>query len=392
MSSDRARAHSLHPVTSLTVSCAWGGRLLALIGKEGRQILRDPSSWLVAFVLPCLFLLFFGYAVSLDADNLRLAVIDESGGAKAHGLGLSFAHSPHFRLVPAASRQEAARMMGDSIVQGVLVLPSHFDARLAAGRDAPAQLLVDGSEPNTANFINAYTRGVVAAWQAAEAAGEGMDARPPLSTEPAFWYNNAAKSRWALVPGSITIVMTLIGTLLTSLVITREWERGTMEALFASPVSRLQILLSKLVPYYLLAMLSMMLCTLAGVWLFGVPLRGSAGALALLTTAFLMPALGQGLLVSSLFRSQLPAAMTGFLSGLMPSLILSGLLFDIQSMPKAIQYITYLIPARYFNVSLQTLFLAGDVWPLFIESMAYMAGLGGLFFILTYRRLVKRLD
>mgnify|MGYP000431879175 CR=1 FL=1 len=154
MSSDRARAHSPHPVTSLTVSCAWGGRLLALIGKEGRQILRDPSSWLVAFVLPCLFLLFFGYAISLDADNLRLAVIDESGGAKAHGLGLSFAHSPHFRLVPAASRQEAARMMGDSIVQGVLVLPSHFDARLAAGRDAPAQLLVDGSEPNTANFIN----------------------------------------------------------------------------------------------------------------------------------------------------------------------------------------------------------------------------------------------
>ena len=124
MSSDRARAHSPHPVTSLTVSCSWGGRLLALIGKEGRQILRDPSSWLVAFVLPCLFLLFFGYAVSFDADNLRLAVIDESGGAKAHGLGLSFAHSPHFRLVPAASRQEAARMMGDSIVQGVLVLPS----------------------------------------------------------------------------------------------------------------------------------------------------------------------------------------------------------------------------------------------------------------------------
>ena len=184
MSSDRARAHSLHPVTSLTVSCAWGGRLLALIGKEGRQILRDPSSWLVAFVLPCLFLLFFGYAVSLDADNLRLAVIDESGGAKAHGLGLSFAQSPHFRLVPAASRQEAARMMGDSIVQGVLVLPSHFDARLAAGRDAPAQLLVDGSEPNTANFINAYTRGVVAAWQAAEAAGEGMDARRPCRRSP----------------------------------------------------------------------------------------------------------------------------------------------------------------------------------------------------------------
>lgn len=370
----------------------WTGRLLALIGKECRQIVRDPSSWLVAIVLPCIFLLFFGYAISLDADHLRLAVIDESGGAGARGLHLAFAQSPHFRLVSATSRREATRMMGDSVVQGILVLPSHFDARLKAGSDAPAQLLVDGSEPNTANFIAAYARGVIAAWQAAETAGAGMDAPPPLSAEPAFWYNNTAKSRWALVPGSITIVMTLIGTLLTSLVITREWERGTMEALFASPVTRMQILLSKLVPYYLVAMLSMVLCTLAGVFLFGVPLRGSAGALALLTTAFLMPALGQGLFVSSLFRSQLPAAMTGFLSGFMPSLILSGLLFDIQSMPQPVQTITYLIPARYFNVSLQTLFLAGDVWPLFAESMASMLGLGGVFFILTYRRLIKRLD
>lgn len=385
---DHAHAASLRSASLRT----WMKRLLALSVKECRQIVRDLSSWLVAFILPCIFLLFFGYAISLDTDNLRLAIIDESGGAGAAGLNLAFAQSPHFRLVPAVSRQEAARMMSDSMVQGVLVLPSHFDARLAAGLDAPAQLLVDGSEPNTANFINAYTRGVVAVWQAAEAAAEGVDARPPMSVETAFWYNNTAKSRWALVPGSITIVMTLIGTLLTSLVITREWERGTMEALFASPVTRMQILLSKLVPYYLLAMLSMTLCTLAGVFLFGVPFRGSTGALMLLTTAFLMPALGQGLLVSSLFRSQLPAAMAGFLSGLLPSFILSGLLFDIDSMPRAIQYITYVIPARYFHVSLQTLFLAGDVWPLFLESMAYMTSLGGLFFVMTYRRLVKQLD
>lgn len=371
---------------------SWMGRFLALTGKESKQIVRDPSSLLVAFVLPGIFLFFFGFAISLDADNLRVAIVNESGGTFSCDLELAFVQSPHFRVLPADSREKASRMMADAVIQGMLVLPSHFDARLAAGQSAPAQLIVDGAEPNTANFIRAYVQGVTANWQASRQAERGETAGAPFTLEPAFWYNNTAKSRWALMPGSITIVMTIIGTLLTSLVITREWERGTMEALFASPVTRMQIFLSKLVPYYLLAMFSMMLCTAASVFLFGVPLRGSVGALFLLTSAFLMPALGQGLLISSVFRSQLPAAMVGLLSGLLPSFILSGLLFDIDSMPYGVQLVTYLIPARYFNVVLQTLFLAGDVWPLFLKSAAFMLSLGVVFFVLTYRRLVKRLD
>jgi ABC-2 type transport system permease protein len=380
------------PPARQTAFRAWQGKTAALILKESKQAVRDPSTWVVALLLPVLFLLFFGYAISFDADNLRLAIINESGGAHSVDLNLAFAQSSHFRVVSVTSRMEATRMLVASRVQGVLVISPLFDSLLQNGQSPPVQLLIDGTEPNTATFMRAYSDGVIANWQTARLAETGTRLVTPIGLEPVYWYNNTAKSRWALIPGSITIVMTLIGILLTSMVITREWERGTMEALFASSVSRMQIFLSKLIPYYVLAILSMAMCALAGHFLFGVPFRGSIPALFLLSSAFLMPSLGQGLLISSMFRSQLPAAIVSFLSGLMPALILSGLLFDIESMPRAVQYVTYLIPARYFNVSLKTLFLAGDVWPLLFVSMAYMLFLGALFFCLTYRHIVKRLD
>lgn len=361
----------------------WLTRLFALLGKESKQIVRDPSSWLVGFALPAIFLLFFGFALSFDVNGLKLGVINESQGKPSHDLVLSFQQSPHFTVATADSRQQASEWMISSTVQAVLIIPNNFDALFLAGSQAPVQLLVDGVDPNTATFFNAYSQGVIMSWQKAS----GL-----IRTVPQFWYNNTVKSRWALIPGAITIVMTLIGTLLTSLVITREWERGTMEALFASPVSRMQILLSKLIPYYVMSMISMSLCALAGVFLFGVPMRGSILALVALSSAFMMPSLGQGLLISSLFRSQLPAAIIGFMTGLLPSFILSGLLFDINSMPFAIQCVTYLVPARYFNVAMQTLFLAGDIWPVFGVAIVYMLVLGGIFLVLTYHNITKKLD
>ncbi len=370
----------------------WWSKLAALTLKEAKQVARDPSSWVVTFVLPTLFLLFFGYAISLDADNLRLAVFDESLGEHSESLSFAFARSRHFRVQPVTSRHEATQLMADSAVQGVLVIPENFDALAAAARPSAVQLMVDGTEPNTATFMGGYVNGVIAGWEEARLTEEGNPFRAPIAAEPVYWYNNATKSRWAMVPGSMTIVIALIGILQTSLVITREWERGTMEALFASPVTRLQIFLSKLIPYYLLALLAMAFCVAAGTRLFGVPFRGSFIALFALTTAFLMPSLGQGLLISSSFRSQLPAAMVGFLTGMLPSFILSGMVFDINSMPWPIRIITHVIPARYFNVSLQTLFLAGDVWPLFWRDMAAMAAIGLVFFTLSYRNLKRRLD
>ena len=228
-------------------------------------------------------------------------------------------------------------------------------------------------------------------WQGARQAG-GVPQAGPVSVEERYWYNPTAKSERFLVPGAITVIMTLIGTLLTSLVFAREWERGTMEAMLATPVSRWQMLLGKLVPYYCMGMFSMGLCALAAVTLFGVPYRGSVGALLFISSVFMLCALGQGLLISVSLHSQLQAAEAGLFSGFLPALLLSGFVFDINSMPPVLQAITHLVPARYFNTCLRTLFLTGDVWELFWPCLGAMSLLALLMLGLVYKKLVKRLD
>jgi len=287
---------------------------------------------------------------------------------------------------------EAERMMRDSKVRGILVIPRDFESRLEAGEGGSLQLLVDGAEPNTAKFISAYAQGVIDNWQAAEF-GEGADSPPAsVALESRYWYNPAALSPWFLIPGSITIIMTLIGVMLTALVIAREWERGTMEAMFATPVSRMQLLLGKLIPYFCMGMVSMSVCALAANGIFGVPFRGSVGALLLLSSMFMLTSLGQGLLISVLARTQLLAAQAALFSGFLPAMILSGFVFDIGSMPFAVQQVTRIVPARYFNVCLQTIFLTGDVWEVFLPNMAYMGAIALVFLLLVYKNFVKRLD
>lgn len=371
----------------------WCKQLAALVRKEFKQIVRDPSSYLVAVVLPMIFLLLFGYGITLDAGVMQIAILDESGSPASSAISAEFAHSPNFSVRGVLSRAEAARLMRDSEIAGFVVFPSNFDNLLQlegqAGSAAPVQIIVSGAEPNTANFIQAYSQGVINVWQSTR---QGTVREAPISLEPRIWFNPAAMSRWFLVPGSITVVMTLIGTMLTALVIAREWERGTLESLYATPVTRLQILLSKLIPYYCMGMCSMSICALAGVYLFEVPFHGSVAALFMLSTAFLLPALGQGLLISILTKEQLLAAQAGLLTAFLPAVILSGFIFDINSMPKVLQIITFVVPARHFNVSLQTVFLAGNIWPVFLPGMAYMLALGLLLLGLTYRKLIKRLD
>lgn len=369
----------------------WLRQLGSLIGKEFRQIAHDPSSYLVAGVLPMIFLLLFGYGITLDAGVLQLAVIDRDGSTHALQLSADFAHSPSFNVHPASGMPEAERMMRDSVVQGILVIRQNYDARLDAGRPGDLQLLVDGAEPNTANFIQGYVQGVIANRQQTALPGARPEAAP-LTVENRYWYNPTAKSEQFLVPGSITVIMTLIGTLLTSLVFAREWERGTMEAMFATPASRMQLLLGKLIPYFCMGMFSMALCAVAAVVLFNVPFRGSLPVLLLLSSVFMCCALGQGLLISVLLRTQLLAAEAGLFSGFLPALLLSGFVFDINSMPPALQVFTRIIPARYFNTCLQTIFLAGDVWSIFLPCLLFMGLLAALLLGLVYRNLVKRLD
>ena len=367
----------------------WWRQILALIVKEYKQIVRDPSSWLVAGGLPLIFLLLFGYGINLDAGVMNFAIIDELGSARSLRLAAAFAHSPSFKVRTAKDRTEAEQMMRDSRVRGILVIPRDFEARSESDGTAPLQLLVDGAEPNAAKFISAYAQGVIENWQAAES-GRNMPPPAPVSVESRYWYNPEALSPWFLIPGSITIIMTLIGVMLTALVIAREWERGTMEAMFATPVSRVQLLLGKLIPYFCLGMVSMSLCALAAGGIFGVPFRGSAGALMLLSSVFMLTSLGQGLLISVLTRSQLLAAQAALFSGFLPAMILSGFVFDIGSMPFAIQQVTRIVPARYFNACLQTIFLTGDVWEVFLPNLACMGAIALVFLLLVHRNFVKR--
>jgi ABC-2 type transport system permease protein len=369
----------------------WLRQLLALISKEFWQIVRDPSSYLVAGVLPLIFLLLFGYGITLDAGILHMGVLNQSGGQYSLGLETDFAHSPWFTTRPIDSMAEGARLMRDSKLQGLLIFRQDFDAALERGGTGMLQILVDGSEPNTAQYIQSYSQGLISVWQS-RLSDAGQSLLPPLGLQVRYWYNPAAKSVQFLVPGAITVIMTLIGTLLTSLVFAREWERGTMEAMFATPVSRMQLLLGKLIPYFVLGMFSMALCSGAAVLLFDIPFRGSVGALALLSAVFMFSALGQGLLISVTLRGQLVAAEAGLFSGFLPALILSGFVFDINSMPFALQLLARLIPATYFNTCLRTVFLTGDVWEIFLPGLAFMALLAAILLGLVYRNLVKRLD
>ena len=369
----------------------WLRQLFALVGKEFQQIVRDPSSYLVAGVLPFIFLLLFGYGITLDAGVLRLGVLNQSGGRHSLSLAADFAHSPWFATRPVGTMTDAGRMMRDSVVQGILVIQQDFDEQLERGSAGAVQVLVDGSEPNTAQYIQNYSQGLIMSWQRT-ALPDGVAAALPINIQPRFWYNPAAKSVQFLVPGAITVIMTLIGTLLTSLVFAREWERGTMEAMFATPVSRMQLLLGKLIPYFCMGMFSMALCSVAAVTLFAVPFRGSLWVLVLLSSVFMLSALGQGLLISVTLRGQLVAAEAGLFSGFLPALLLSGFVFDINSMPPVLQALTRLLPASYFNTCLRTIFLTGDVWGVFGPSLLFMGLLASVLLGLVYRNLVKRLD
>lgn len=372
------------------MSAAGLRRFLALVRKESLQVLRDPSSILIAFVLPTVLLFLFGYGVSLDPPRTAIGVALESDTPAARELAASFAGSPYFRVVPGWDR----RRLGDELVagriDGIVVIPETFDAFLARG-SPQIQVLVDGTEPNTASFVQAWARGVVARWQQQRLAQRGVALRQPIELEQRVWFNPELTSRFFLVPGSIAIVMTLVGTLLTALVVAREWERGTMEALMATPVSSVELLAGKLVPYFLLALLSMAICVGMAVGLYGVPFRGSVGALLAISSAFLLPALGQGLLISAATKNQFLASQVALLTAFLPTFLLSGFLFEIASMPAIIRWISVVVPARWLIPSLQSVFLAGDVWPLFLRGIAVHLLIGGFFFTVAARTTRKRL-
>ncbi len=326
-------------------------------------MIRDPASIAMGVVLPVILILLFGYGLSLDVKNVPLAVLDQDGSALARGLIGGLQLSPYFQPRPVASLRAAEALLAARRVDGILTVPQQFARRARAG-GAVVQLVVSGTDANTARIIEAYVNGVVTAWAAREAPALAG----PVRVQSRLWFNEANDSRYFLVPGLIVLVMTLIGAFLTAMVVAREWERGTFEALFVTPVRAAEILLGKTLPYFALGMVGLVLCVLAGRFLFHVPVRGSLAVLLLGSMLYMLVAVGIGLLISSAVKNQLVASQVTLLATFMPAFMLSGLLFDLRSMPAPIRALTYVLPARYFVALLQTTFLAGDIWSVIVPN------------------------
>ena len=369
-----------------------GMRLRGLVRKESLQILRDPSSIAIAFVMPVVLLLLFGFGVSLDAKNVRLALVVEQADANTSSLVAAFRSSEFFRPSFYTDIQQAEQVLASHQVDGVVWLRKDFSSRLLSSGDAPIGVYVNGVDANQARITQGYIQGVWQVWLASYARAQGQDLPVPVSLEPRIWFNAAVRSRNYLVPGLIAIIMTLTGAMLTSMVVAREWERGTMEALMVTPVRIWELTVGKLLPYFVLGMGGMLLSVAMARWVFDVPLRGSFWLLAASSALFMLVALGMGLLISTVARNQFVAGQIALVATFLPAFILSGFIFQISSMPATIQLITHIVPARYFVAILQTLFMTGDIWPVILSNSAALLLMMVIFLGVARRKTRKRLD
>jgi ABC-2 type transport system permease protein len=365
-------------------------RVAALMRKESRQLLRDPSSIAIGIVMPVILILLFGYGLSLDVTNVPFAIVMEDASADARELAAGFQLSSYFKAVMLTSMPPAEQLMIERKIDAIVRIRSDFSRRLAAGQ-ADVQILASGTQANNARIIEGYAQGAIAQWSARRVAEGKAIAGGGVTVKSRLWFNEANDSHYYLVPGLIVLIMTLIGAFLTALVMAREWERGTIEALFVTPVRADEILLGKMVPYFALGMAGLGLCVIAAKLLFGVPLRGSMLVLAATSTLYLLVTLGIGLWVSSATKSQFVASQIALLVTFMPAMMLSGFLFDLRSAPLAIRLISYVLPARYYVALLQTEFLAGDVWSVIAPNAAVLALMAAALLLLARRATRKTL-
>lgn len=367
-------------------------RLRGLVRKEFLQIVRDPSSIAIAFLMPIFLLVLFGYGVSLDADHVPIALVAEAPSADSADFFAALEGTHYFAPTRLDSMAAAEQALRAGEVRGIVRLRAGFARDARRGEGAPIQVIVDGVDANTARLVQGYVEGAWGNWVQARAARQGQTAQQPVDLQPRVWFNSELRSRNYLVPGLVAIIMTLIGALLTAMVMAREWERGTMEALLVTPASMSEVLLGKLAAYFLLGTGGMLLSVGLAVWLFAVPLRGSFWVLWLCASLFLLAALGMGLTISTLARSQFVAGQIAILATFIPAFLLSGFIFDVGSMPPVVQALTHVVVARYFVAIVQTLFLAGDVWAVILPNALALAFMAALFLTITWRKSRKRLD
>jgi ABC-2 type transport system permease protein len=367
-------------------------RIRALVIKETLQVARDPSSLIVAFVLPALLLFLFGFGISFDATRVKVGLVIEEPGPETAWFLASLANTPFFDVRQSSDRRAFVDDLAAGNINGIIVLAGDFAERLARGDTAGIQVITDGSDPNTAGLVNGYLQGAWQSWQDQRALGSANSASGQIAVVSRFWFNPELESRRFLIPGSISMIEMMIGTLLTALVVSREWERGTMEALLATPVSNIEFIIGKLVPNFALGMCAMGVCVLAALFLFDVPLRGSIFSLFGFTAVFLSVALSLGLLISTVARTQFLASQIAMMVAYLPAVYFSGFLFEIASMPAPLRAFAAIVPAKYYVQGLQTIFLAGDIGAVLLPASAVLAGMAVLLFALTARKTRKRLD
>lgn len=358
-------------------------RLISLTRKEFRQLLRDRSNLAIGILLPMVLILIFGYGMSLDVKNAPVGVVLEDSSPTAHEAIAGLQLSPTIAPVLLGSMHDAEALMRERKIDGIVRVPADFSRSLAAG-NARVQLIVHGADAGRATIILAYVSGALAQTAVRQAdRGRTTGADAPVigraTVEQRMWFNTANTSTWYLVPGLIVLIMTLVGAFLTALVMAREWERGTLEALFVTPVRPVEILVAKIIPYFAVGMLGLVLCLLAARFLFAVPMVGSLFAVVLSSMLYLIVAVSLGLVISSVTRNQFLASQVALIATFMPSMMLSGFLFDLRNVPAVVRAIGHVLPATYFMDLIKTLFLAGDVWPLIWRNcavlLAYAVGL-----------------
>lgn len=334
-------------------------RFTAIARKEVIQLRRDPRSLLLAFAVPVILLVIFGYAISWDIRDIALGVLDQDQSARSRAVVDAFRASGYFTVEQTLVRPDEIRPGFErDAIQVVLVIPPGFASALGTPGQAAVQLVVDGSDANTATIILAYSEAILidVSHDMGLVAGS---ARLPLTVQSRIWYNEELQSRDMVVPGLVAVIMAVISAMLTSLTIAREWERGTMEQLASTPVSRLEVILGKLAPYVGIGLIDIGVTVVLGMVMFGVPFRGNPFLLLILSLFFLIGALGFGIFISAAAKTQVLATQVAMVATYLPALLLSGFMFSIDAMPRALQLLTFVIPARYYVVVTRGIFLKG---------------------------------
>lgn len=349
----------------------------ALSLKESRQIIRDKSAILVGVVLPLILLILFGYGISFDVKDIRLAVVSDQNSSQTTLYTQALVNNDSFDVTVVPTRKEALEALDRFDVEAVIV----FEKRPVAHE---TQLLIDGIDAPRATMIANAVMSTI------QTAGSATTKPSGITVIPRIWFNESAESHWYLVPGLIVIILTMIGTMLTGLVIAREWERGTMEALLATPISPWALLLSKIIPYFVLGAFGWALCMLAAVFVYHIPIRGGLGLITLSSAIYLLVSLCIGLVISGATRSQFLSSQIALLASFLPAVILSGFIFDLRSAPDWANVIAYAMPPVYFLELLKVGFLTGGMHALVVKNLLVLTAFAAVLVLLARHFCQKR--